>query len=484
LNIDAEPAALPADTDAPAPSRRRLFGAGLLLAVLLFAIIFAASRWLGRGAAPASAIAFAPAQADEFLIVVAPFRRGGGDPQPIGGTLANDLRLAPAAEHYRVELLPRAPDPAEIADLLAFYAPHLLVSGQYDAVDITLDVRLIPSAPPPLPAAGLGSAALSPAPTPRTYQLYAPAALERPLRYLDAWIIGQSYFWRGAYDEALPLLTEAQRLLPRQAPIDRRQAMDRFAADLNWQLGYIAGPAQGNWQAARDLFRAALRLAPHDPAPALGLAAALAQLNDIPQAAEILRQTLRSRPDAWQVHFALAEIAAQQGDSGIALTNYEQAITLLAVTPGAEHSLADIYLSRGYYWLDLDDPQKAQADLQQAVDLGREDVTLYASLGWLVYEAGDFESAVRHSAAARQLAPDRPDLAFNEALHLLAAGQIDAARIAYAEAIDLTLTFADVITRSTYFGGAYYDLADLAARQPEKAEIIAELQERIDLANG
>lgn len=482
MNTAAESAASPAAT--PRHPRRRLFVLGLLLAVVLFAIAFAASRWLGRDPNPAAAIAFAPAQEGEFLIVIAPFRRGDGDPLPVGGTLANDLRLAPDAGRYRVELLPRAPDPADIPDLLALYTPHILVSGQYDAADIAISVTLLPPAAPPPAVAAAGAAALSPSPAAKTFVLYAPSALERPLRYLQAWIVGQSYFWRGDYEQALPFLAEAQRLLPGQVPLARRQDMDRFAADLNWQLGYLTGPIQGNWQAARDLFRNALRQAPDDPAPALGLAAALAQLNDTAQAADILRQTLRSHPDAWQIHFALAEIAAQQGDSGVAFTNYEQAITLLAATPGADALLADIYLSRGFYHLDLDDPALAQADLQKALDLGRADQIVQATLGWAAYRAGDFETAIRGSAAARQLAPQQPDLAFNEALHLLAAGQIDAARIAYDEAIELTLGSEDAITRSTYFGGAYYDLADLATRQPEKAEIINELQERIDIANG
>ena len=75
-------------------------------------------------------------------------------------------------------------------------------------------------------------------------------------------------------------------------------------------------------------------------------------------------------------------------------------------------------------------------------------------------------------------------MAFNEALVLLAAGQTEAARVAYDEAIALTLEIDDVLTRSTYFGIAYNDLEQLTQRQPDLSAIIRELQERIDIANG
>ena len=75
-------------------------------------------------------------------------------------------------------------------------------------------------------------------------------------------------------------------------------------------------------------------------------------------------------------------------------------------------------------------------------------------------------------------------MVFNEALVLLAAGQIEAANVAYDEAIALTQQTNDVLTRSTYFGIAYNDLEQLAQRQPELTNIIRELQERIDIANG
>ncbi|HEY53204.1 MAG TPA: tetratricopeptide repeat protein [Caldilineae bacterium] len=466
--------------------RRLLLGVVAILIVV--ALVFGVSLlWSQRQDAPNS-IAITPATEDEILVIIAPFQRNGGAPQAFAETLADDLRQSPdLADRLRVEVLPGPIKAKEIPAIVAKASPRIVISGAYDGADI--DVMLYFNPPRYLPEASVDSSInsiLLPYFEPEQYELYAPQSLGEPLRYLQSWIAGQVHFWDGDYEQAQDLFLEAKQLLPRQVPIENRIAMDAFASDLNWQLGYLLGPMQGNWQAARDLFTEALSLSPQNSASALGLAAALAQLNDLDRASSILRQALRDHPDSWQIHFALAEIALQQGDVDAGFANYERAIDLLSadLRNSDRPALADIYFNRGYYRLTHDDPAGALADFQQALALGRDDVYVQGNLGWAAYLIGDYETALRASAAARQLAPDRPDLVFNEALILLAAGQPEAARVAYEEAIDLTLQIDDVLTRSTYFGVAYNDLAQLAQRQPDLAAVIQELQERIDIANG
>ena len=459
----------------------------LVIALLVVAGVSFLLAWrLFSGAT--TSLAFAPAGEGEFLVVVAPFRREDGDAQPIGSTLADDLRQFPQPEPlYRVETLARAPDANAIPDIVETFKPRILVTGDYDGENVTTRVYFQPpdQLPPP-PELVNGGTALIPSREPRMFTLYAPQGLSRPLHYLYAWTIGQSYFWNGRYADALPHLQEAKASLPKQAPLDRRREMDRFAANLNWHLGYIAGPAQGNWQAARELFQEALRLDPSDPAYAVGLAASYAYLGELEQADAVLRQALRQHPDSWQIHFALAEIAHQRGDSAAALANYDKAITLLSGSdnPSDQLALADVYFNRGYYRLTHEDPTGALEDFQQALTAGRNDIYVQGNIAWAAFLVGDYETALAASEAARTLEPDDPDLAFNEALLLLAAGDLDAARTAYEEAIDLTLKIDDVITRSTHFGKAYYDLADLAQRRPDLTPLVQEFQAMIDTANG
>ncbi len=472
------------------PVRLLLGLAVILFIVAIVAIAIGANGlWKQRQVAPiATGTDIIPATDDEILVVIAPFRREGGDSQAFAETLANDLRQAPdSANLMRVETPLEVLNDEEVTALVAAVSPRIFVAGTYDGTDI--DISLFLNPPRYLSyddfEAGGGSILL-PFFEPSQYELYAPQSLGQPLRYLETWIRGQTHFWAGDYEQAKNLFLETKQLLPRQVPIEDRTEMDAFAADLNWRLGYLVGPIGGNWPAARDLFSDALSLSPQNPASALGLAAALAQLNDLERAADTLRQALRDHPDSWQIHFALAEIALQQDDTTAGFANYEQAINLLSadLTNSERPALADIYFSRGYYLLTHDDPAGAFDNFQQALNLGRDDVYLQGNLGWAAYLIGDYETAIRASAAARQLVPGRPDLAFNEALVLLAAGQTEAASIAYDEAIALTLEIADVLTRSTYFGVAYNDLEELAQRQPDLTAIIRELQERIDIANG
>lgn len=470
--------------------RLLLVVAAILIIVAIVSIaIGAGSLWNQRQVTSTfTGTNITPAIDEETLVIIAPFQRKGGDVQAYAETLANDLLLSPdSANLIRVEMPPKPLDEEEVPAVIAAVSPHVVVTGIYDGADIDATLYLNPPRYLPYDFFETNvSSVLRPFFEPSQYQLYAPQSLGQPLRYLQSYIEGQAHFWNGDYEQAKKLFLEAKQLLPRQVPIEDRADMDAFAADLNWHLGYLVGPVGGNWQAARDLFSDALSLSPQNPASALGLAAALAQLNDLDRAADVLRQALRDHPDSWQIHFALAEIALQQGDLSAGFANYERAIALLEtdLKNNERRALADIYFSRGYYYLTHDDPTKAFDDFQQALNLGRDDVYLQGNLGWAAYLIGDNETAIRASAAARQFALDRPDLAFNEALVLLAAGQTEAARVAYDEAIALTLEINDVLTRSTYFGIAYNDLEQLAQRQPDLTAIIRELQERIDIANG
>lgn len=435
-----------------------------------------------------STATFAPAQQGEFLAVIAPFQRQGGDPQPIGSTLANDLRQAPNAQDlFRVETLPRAPEERTLPGILETYTPAVLVTGAYDGASISSRIDLHPPGLPRTPAAATnGGAVIFPSLEPATYRTYAPQGNEKPLMYLQAWITGQSHFWNGRYKKALPYLQETVRLLPRQVPLDQRQDMDAFASGINWQLGYIAGVVEQNWQAARDYFETAQRQNPNAPLTVVGLAMSYAQLGDLPRAQALILDALRAQPESWQLYFALAQIALIQNDTSAANAAFEKAIALIGdpQTPDRQRALADIYATRGAYRLDHDDPDGAKADLQKAVDLGRDDAFVRGSLAWAAYLGGDFTTAVAASAAATQNDPERIDLAFNHGLLLLAASRIDEANAAYDRAIELTLKIEDQLDRSKTFGIAYRDLDVLRQKRPDQEQDILAIQKRIETANG
>jgi tetratricopeptide (TPR) repeat protein len=429
-----------------------------------------------------------PAGPDEFLILVAPFQHKGGEYYDFGAELANDLRQTPHYQGaYRVENLAEAPSEKAIPQLAQTYHARVILTGVYDESNIDAWVYFIPpDALPPLASDSEGRSLLISDFAPIRYHVYAPRGLGHPLQYLQYWIIGQTHFWRGEYDEALGAFELSQRLLPTVTPVDRRTDMDRFVSSLLWAQGYITGPVKADWPVARDFFYRSVARDPHSLAAVLGLAASLAQLNEPDRAIDILQAALREYPNAWQIYFALAEIKAQQGKGDEALALYQQAIDLLSTTnrPVDQQALADIYFNRGYYYYQQGDLTRALADYQQARALECNDIYLLSNLGWTAYLLGDYETAVEASSQAAELAPNRPDLAFNKALHLLAAGRYDEAKETYDKAIQLTLQYDDALVRSRYFGAAYYDLQELAARRPDLQPIISEIQEKIDIANG
>ena len=460
-------------------------GAGVLIILLLLAgvLLIRAALSPARRAGD-----IAPAGEDEFLVLIAPFRHEGGETYYFGMELANDLRQTPHVQGaYRIENLDYAPNEDDIPELMQTFGARAIITGAYDeqAIDAWL-YFLPPEEAPPLPSASAGPPAYFFGLGPERYHLYAPRGIGHPLQYLQHWIIGQSHFWRGEYREALGNFQLSQQMLPSQIPAGRREAMDRFASALLWYMGYIAGPVQADWPVAQDAFQRALTLDAKSLPAVLGLAQALVHVNRPEQALELLQAALRSQPDAWQIYFAIAEIKGQQGAIEEALALYDKAISLLSASdsPQARKALADVYFYRGYFYYEQGDYASALSDYQQARALGREDVYLFSNLGWTAYLLGDWETAAEASSQAAALAPERPDLAFNKGLHLLAAGRYDEAKAAYEQAIQLTLTIDDVLTRSTYFGGAYYDLDDLAERRPDLEPIIREIQQEIDIANG
>ena len=466
--------------------RLSLIIGGMLLSIVLLV----AGIGLIRAAfsPPARTESIAPAAPGEFLILVAPFQHKGGETYYFGAELANDLRQTPHyAEDYRVENLTYTPDEKDIATLAQTYQPRVIVTGAYDETDIDAWVYFIPpETMPPAISNTEGRALLFSDLTPTRYHVHAPRGLGHPLQYLQYWIIAQSQFWAGDYDRALKSLELSQQMLPAVVPVNRRADMDRFKSTILWALGYITGPVKGDWPVARDFFYRALKLDPDSMGAVLGLAASLAQLNQLDEAADLLQGELRKHPNAWQPYYALAEIKAQQGENEEAEALYEHAIDILLTQkrPAYQQALADLYFNRGYYYYQQGDLDSALADYQQALSLGRRDVYLLSNLGWTAYLLGDYETAAEASSEAAELAPDRPDLAFNKALHLLAAGRYDEAKAAYEAAIQLTLRYDDVLTRSRYFGVAYHDLEELASKRPDLQPIIQEIQNEIEIANG
>lgn len=461
-----------------------MFAGGLLSLLLLGVSVFLIRRAL----TPSSIETLTPARPDEYVVVISSFSHHGGEKDDFGIALKNDLdAMSGVPSYFRTDLWTRTPDLAQIPNLMQHSGIRIVVIGDYDKTAIDSWVYVAsPSSLPTQTGVDVGRLVMFLNAKPRLFHLYAPRGVGHPLQYLQYWLVGQAYFWQGDYGNAEAALRLALRLIPAQIPVDRRTDMDHYLAAVLWTLGYIAGPEHGDWQQAKHYFYQSQKFDATSLPARLGLAASLSQTGAPEKALDLLKTSLRTHPDAWQLYFALAQIRMQQGRMEDALTMFDRAVDLLSSrqTIIDQQALADVYFNRGYFYFQQGDLKNALADYRQAQSLGRNDSYLLSNLGWTAYLLEDYDSAVTASSKAAALEPGRPDMAFNKALLMLAAGDTQNARDAYTEAIHLTLGIDDVLTRSAYFGAAYQDLQALERKRPDLKSVIDEVITQIDVANG
>lgn len=95
---------------------------------------------------------------------------------------------------------------------------------------------------------------------------------------------------------------------------------------------------------------------------------------------------------------------------------------------------AEYYATRGLYYLENKEPDKANADLQHALELDRRLWIIHFGLGLLAFNAGNYNDAESYFGQALILGANRPEVLFYHAVtyHQLgdpirAAAEIDAA---------------------------------------------------------
>ena len=202
----------------------------------------------------------------------------------------------------------------------------------------------------------------------------------------------------------------------------------------------------------------------------------------------------RLNPDHAQAHSNLGLVALELGDRPSALAALQRAADLHSENPATYTALARLYLEEGqrqqalavYAILVRGDWEQISAgayvragiDLQalgagqmateayrRALDYDSDDMAARINLGWLSYDRGDYDGAIRlyeHVLAKETNATAQ----FNLGLALLARGDRDKALATYAEAVQRF--GADEAVRI----GAVEDLRALAAQGIEDAQVV------------
>ena len=183
-----------------------------------------------------------------------------------------------------------------------------------------------------------------------------------------------------------------------------------------------------------------------------------------------------------------AEAARAPAERSAAVDAYREVVAMHPTLARAHVELASALFdesspqSSGYLSVaTIEAVEAALAELEAARDLGWDDLETRGNLGFYQMLVGlarpttDLtDDAVANNASALELGPELPVLRYNLAAALLADGQADAARSAYAEAIAATVAreadgeprFTDA-ERAGVVAGAITDLELIAAARPD-----------------
>lgn len=136
---------------------------------------------------------------------------------------------------------------------------------------------------------------------------------------------------------------------------------------------------RGDYGAARESFQAALGLKPDDPALLYNVAECYDRLGDTAKAERYYSQCLLQAPNHADCRHALASMLVRAGRK-------DDATHLIEDWLAREPRLAAAYAEDGWLWHQAGDLPRAQARLQQALELDPHDRRALVELA-LVYEA-------------------------------------------------------------------------------------------------
>lgn len=228
------------------------------------------------------------------------------------------------------------------------------------------------------------------------------------------WIL----YKKGQYARAASLLEESADNLPEQA-------------EIRYHLGVVQY-ALGDEEAARTSLNRAVELQASAPwvqeakKKLSVLAIDPGKSNDA--AVAELEKLLAANPTDAVVLTRLATIHESRGNVDQAITTYQAAAKANSAAPGPWVNLARLYLNKK-------DPAKALEAARTARKLASDDPAVAQAVGWLAYQAGDYDwsASLLQDAARKQ--PDDAELLYRAGLAAYSVGRISEAENLIREAL-------------------------------------------------
>ncbi len=421
-------------------STRGWIAVGAVVAVLLALLgALAFSGLLTAGVValptPTPTLVASPAEANEFLVLVADFYPKTDDIRvEVPARLEPQIQAALEANQVPNARVLGVPDrPASPQDAIALaqrYNASIVVWGWYDTYGLEARVEVLDS--PWLESIGKGRPLLTkPSQTLNEVDIYgvAPETLRASIRkelgsqinYLVLYTVGRIHYWQAVN------LREAGDPAFKDEYRAALQLFDRAIAELEG-IGSVDPAMLG----AEALF--------------YSRGAAYLRLREWDRAAEAFRRAIEIKPDYPQAHYNLAYVYqwgrdGTEEDLNAALEQYRLAAE--TDTTSDRWVAAEAYYNMG--WLQenmLGDYRQAEANYRQVLEIDPDHLSTLWSLGWLDYsQLGNYEEAIALTRRAIELNPEdrSPDtelyLSCNLGLYYLAVSNPISATAVYDSVI-------------------------------------------------
>jgi len=336
-------------------------------------------------------MAFAPASADQSLIIVADFddRSGskyrGMDPaqyiyeQLVAQVQADGLDV-------RIERLREVVDDNTARPTGEAYNATLVLWGWYDALSITPRIEFIRTLVEYHPAGGWMHLSLA---DPEKVEFSIITDLPSQAAYLTLFALGMDEYVKEDHDQALEYMNSALAAIPKDTKVSTNPS------DVYFYRGNIY------------LFNADYKAA----------------LADYTHALNLKPQYAIAYNNRGIVHKAIGE--------------YESALADFTLALGLDSELDEAYNNRGTTYCDMGKYESALVDFTRALEIDPEDAEVYYNRGSAYKSMSKYELALADYARAVELNPNYTDAYYNRGNLYLALGQYDLARADYTRVLDL-----------------------------------------------
>ncbi|MEF8748061.1 MAG: tetratricopeptide repeat protein [Candidatus Accumulibacter propinquus] len=216
-----------------------------------------------------------------------------------------------------------------------------------------------------------------------------------------------------------------------------RTLTERFSQHgFGWKVWGTLLKAQGRDSDALPVLRQAAKLLPRDAEVQSNLGLVLFDMGKLPEAAACQRRALKIRPEFAEAHYNLANVRYAQGKFAEAAAGYQRALALKPDFPRAHCNLGNALAEQG-------DFPAADAAYNQALALQPDFAEAHKGLGRSLMALDRPDEALDHYRQALTLKPEDAQTRYYLGEALRAQGRLDEAEAAFRRAVQDKPDFAE-----------------------------------------